>query len=645
MPSERLASQLSSAPHGTPAPVEADTTRRLVGLLEQVDGLLTSLSDAESSWAGWISAVAPEHRSSARNLVHYWAIRQFDLRKLQAGLAMFGLSSLGRSEAHVQATLVAVRSAMAAMMGGTWQPPPPSAVPIEHGPKILRQHTVELLGPRPAHRMARIMVTLPSEAATDPDLVRGLVQRGMNIARINCAHDDVEAWRAMAHHVRAMAASAGTTCRVAMDLGGPKLRTGPLEPGPRVIKLRPQRDALGHVVAPARAWLTSTEEPTDPPAPGMTRVSVPRQWLTSRDAGDVLVLQDARRSKRELVLEAVADTAGGFVVTARKTTYLQTGTVLHAGDSGESAEVGKLPETEQSLVLHFGDLLQLTRDCSPAPVDGSGATPRIGCTLHEAFDHAHVGDAVHFDDGKIGSRVVSVDRDLLTVRIDHPEQGHARLKAGKGINMPDTDLPISALTDRDIADLSAVIELADLVEMSFVRNPSDVERLLDELDRLGGHNLGIVLKIETRQGFEHLPQLLLTAMRRPRVGVMIARGDLAVECGYERMAELQEEILWLCEAAHLPVIWATQVLEQLAKTGLPSRAEISDAAMSERAECVMLNKGPYLNDAVTVLDNIMRRMGGHHYKKNALFRPLRSWSVAAGEGINDDSGGQFGLPA
>ncbi len=104
---------------------------------------------------------------------------------------------------------------------------------------------------------------------------------------------------------------------------------------------------------------------------------------------------------------------------------------------------------------------------------------------------------------------------------------------------------------------------------------------------------GVVLKIETRLAFEHLPRLLLTAMRRRRVGVMIARGgDLAVEVGYERMAELQEETLCLCEAAHLPVIWATQVLEQLATTGLPSRAEISDAAMAERAECVMLNKGP-----------------------------------------------------
>ena len=83
---------------------------------------------------------------------------------------------------------------------------------------------------------------------------------------------------------------------------------------------------------------------------------------------------------------------------------------------------------------------------------------------------------------------------------------------------------------------------------------------------------GVVLKIETRRAFERLPQLLLIAMRRQRVGVMIARGDLAVEVGYERLAELQEEILWLCEAAHVPVIWATQVLEQLAKSGLPSRA-------------------------------------------------------------------------
>ncbi len=174
-----------------------------------------------------------------------------------------------------------------------------------------------------------------------------------------------------------------------------------------------------------------------------------------------------------------------------------------------------------------------------------------------------------------------------------------------------------------------MVELADFVQLSFVREPADVIRLYGELRRLGDADLGVVLKIETREGFERLPQLMLTAMRRRRVGVMIARGDLAVECGYERMAEVQEETLWLCEAAHVPVIWATQVLEQLAKTGLPSRAEISDAAMAERAECVMLNKGPYITDAVTALDDILGRMAGHEYKKNPLLRSLDSWHATA----------------
>jgi pyruvate kinase len=89
------------------------------------------------------------------------------------------------------------------------------------------------------------------------------------------------------------------------------------------------------------------------------------------------------------------------------------------------------------------------------------------------------------------------------------------------------------------------------------------------------------------------------------------------------MAEVQEEILWMCEAAHVPVIWATQVLEQLTKKGVYARAEITDAAMSERAECVMLNKGPYVVHAVRTLDDILRRMEAHQEKKRSMMRPLK----------------------
>jgi pyruvate kinase len=111
-------------------------------------------------------------------------------------------------------------------------------------------------------------------------------------------------------------------------------------------------------------------------------------------------------------------------------------------------------------------------------------------------------------------------------------------------------------------------------------------------------------------------------MRIAAAGVMIARGDLAVECGYERTGELQEEIMWMAEAAHVPVIWATQVLENVAKTGQPSRAEITDAAMAERAECVMLNKGPYVVQAVQMLDDVLTRMQAHQTKKVSLLRQL-----------------------
>ena len=150
---------------------------------------------------------------------------------------------------------------------------------------------------------------------------------------------------------------------------------------------------------------------------------------------------------------------------------------------------------------------------------------------------------------------------------------------------------------------------------------------IDALEAEDAPDVDITLKIETVEAFRQLPRMLLEAMRWRDVGVMIARGDLAVEAGFARMAELQEEILWLCEAAHVPAIWATQVLESLAKTGLPSRAEITDAAMAQRAEAAMLNKGPYIDRAVTVLGDILGRMHGHASKKRDMLRRLESWSL------------------
>lgn len=216
-----------------------------------------------------------------------------------------------------------------------------------------------------------------------------------------------------------------------------------------------------------------------------------------------------------------------------------------------------------------------------------------------------------------------MNSDSVSVEITQARPEGEKLGAEKGINLPETRIDIPALTDDDLEALKFIVQHADVVGYSFVRTEADVRQLLEQLEKLGGQRLGLILKIETRKGFDNLPKLILAAMRARSFGVMIARGDLAVECGYQRLAEVQEEILWICEAAHVPVIWATQVLESLAKKGMPSRSEITDAAMGERAECVMLNKGPYAVTTVSVLADILKRMQAHQEKKRSMLRQLR----------------------
>jgi len=215
-----------------------------------------------------------------------------------------------------------------------------------------------------------------------------------------------------------------------------------------------------------------------------------------------------------------------------------------------------------------------------------------------------------------------VDEERLQVEITGVAGGKAKLKAEKGINLPESNLALPALTVKDVEDLAFVAKYGDAVAMSFVQHPSDIDALLREIAKLNASQLGIMLKIETKAAFTRLPDLLLSAMQHRPIAVMIARGDLGVEVGFERLSEVQEEMLWLCEAAHVPVIWATQVLESLAKGGMPSRAEVSDAAMSSRAECVMLNKGPYIRETLRFLTSVLERIEEHHYKKTARLRKL-----------------------
>ncbi|WP_437807037.1 pyruvate kinase [Sorangium sp. So ce1078] len=246
----------------------------------------------------------------------------------------------------------------------------------------------------------------------------------------------------------------------------------------------------------------------------------------------------------------------------------------------------------------------------------------VGCSIPEVVDDLRPGHRVFYDDGRLGGTVKVVTEGAALVEVELARQGSVKVKPGKGLNFPDTELGIPSLTPKDLEDLDFIARHADMVGLSFVRSPSDVERLQAELSARGAAHLGIVLKVETTPAFEQFPRLLLTAMRSENVGVMLARGDMAVEMGFVRLAEVQEELLWLCEAALVPAIWATQVLESLNKTGVPTRGEVTDAAMSSRAECVMLNQGENVVATVAFVVDVLKRMHEHQDKKRALMRPL-----------------------
>jgi pyruvate kinase len=606
-------------------------------LIDQLWSLRRDMLQYEQTLAPRLTGVSPAYRESARNLAHYLALRREDRRPLQEKLAWMGLSSLGRSESHVLANLDKVLGILHRLTGQPWTDrSSEEPAGINGSRERIEGHAADLLGAPPPGRDVRIMVTLPSQAANDEALVRQLVAAGMDIARINCAHDGAPDWQAMAAHVRHAAEEAGRSVRILMDLGGPKLRTGPIAPGPAVLKLRPTRDALGQVVATAKIGLRSAGS-TLAVAGASAHLGVEEGWLARLKAGDEIRLTDARDAKRKLRVIGLDE--AGVLAECDQTVYVVPQTWLALKRHGRykhGTAVADVPHKPGRILLRKGDRLRVTRGDTGLP-GGNGAEsggdtlPSVPCTLPEVFAQVQAGERIWFDDGHIGAVIREVGLDGLVVEVTQAPPSGAQLAEDKGINLPDSRLSLPALTAKDLADLATVARCADMVGLSFVHARGDVEALLARLSELGAADLGLVLKIETRRAFENLPELMLGAMASRTAGIMIARGDLAVECGYERLAEVQEEMLWAAEAAHMPVVWATQVLETLAKTGVPSRAEITDAAMGERAECVMLNKGPHIVDAMRTLDDILRRMQAHQKKKRSLLRALGAWSGPAPE--------------
>jgi pyruvate kinase len=401
-----------------------------------------------------------------------------------------------------------------------------------------------------------------------------------------------------------------------------------LPSAPGRLRLRAPKDESGRNVF----LLDGSGAPGTPNAPdgGQARVAVDAAWLARLEVGDRIACIDAKGRARTLQVDTRSGDEAVSVSTRRGIALVEGTELLLVREKRKRGVglVGPFEPAPGSIAVKVGDVLRLlpfepvsTRDSDGEQADG----PWVACLEAGVLEALQVGHHVDIDDGHIVTRVEAVDANEALLRVLTTRRPEERVRADQGLNFPNSPIRGEGFGPDDLLALDVAADIADIVGLSFAQTPEDVDRLIEELDARGAHDIGVIAKIETQSGIERLPDIIVAGASRRPFGVMIARGDLAIEIGYERLAEMQEELLWVCEAARVPVIWATQVLESLVKTGIPTRAELTDAAMGERAECVMLNKGPHILDGVDTLADVIVRMETHQSKKTSRLRALQSW--------------------
>ncbi|EON76212.1 Pyruvate kinase family protein [Lunatimonas lonarensis] len=450
-----------------------------------------------------IEAIHPNNQSAAKNLLHYLAFRSEDRTKLQLALHRLGLSALSNAESHILSQVQSVRK----RLGHQYEAEELFQHTYPETKAYLARKANQLLGTGEPGHHPYIMVTLDPDMIGEHHKLGELLQHGMNVARINCAHGDQATWKELVETIRRASHDSGIPCRIYMDLAGPKIRTK--------------------------------------------------------------FLGDDKKKK--------------------------------------------------SLSIAEGELLYLA-----ASRKGFRKKDRVvSPSVPEVLPYLRPEQRVLFDDGKVYGTIESKDKRGVAVRIRKYFTKKQRMKADKGINFPDSKIDIPALTASDRENLPFIVSHADLIGYSFVNTPEDLQLLRSLIGTLSENPPPVILKIETALSVRNLPALLLESMKDPLSGVMIARGDLAVETGFQKLAEIQDDILWVCEAAQIPVIWATQVLETLHKTGIATRSEITDAAQAALAECIMINKGPHTVTVIEYLKEIIHRSKTQRTKKRFLVGKLK----------------------
>ncbi|XP_044504588.1 plastidial pyruvate kinase 4, chloroplastic-like isoform X2 [Mangifera indica] len=587
----------------------AEDSRKQRNLLEKLKGIRLHVLASEQWNTLQLQLCHGHYLESATNLIHYLALKGLDIKQLKEDLRSTGLLNLKTINSFVLACLnagiqllenrnssshdtkenISVGSCTKEILYQSQN----EKLTVRALRKKLLFNKELLLGAIRGNRTINVMVTIGQEAIESDTLISDVLKAGASIIRINCAHGDPSVWSEIIRKVKSSSQMLEMPCRTLMDLAGPKFRTGKLKPGPCVINISPKKNATGNVILPAQVWLSykGSGPPPSHLSPDAALFIDDQNFLNELKVGDTLKFYDARGKKRMLKItrQFHVFSSTGFAAECTKTAYIQSGTELCTkGKKGRllTGKVVNVPAKERFIKLKVGDLLIISRDSSLDQEELSGLTSgahRITCSSGYLFDSVIPGEPIAFDDGKIWGVIQGASNSEIVVSITRAGLTGTKLGSEKSINIPESNIRFEGLTSKDLMDLEFVASHADMVGVSFVRDVRDIVVLQKELEKRKLRNLGIVLKIETKSGFQNLPLMLLEAMKSSNpLGVMIARGDLAVECGWERLADIQEEILSVCAAAHVPVIWATQVLESLVKSGVPTRAEITDVVNGRR---------------------------------------------------------------
>lgn len=277
-------------------------------------------------------------------------------------------------------------------------------------------------------------------------------------------------------------------------------------------------------------------------------------------------------------------------------THCDVGVLLDL--SGPKVRTGTLSNKTMELVT--GAKLRVVPGKAPGQDDW------ISCNHDGLADDVSAGDRILLDDGNMELRVIEVDGE----RVVHTEVVFGGLlKERKGMNLPDNTVSIPALTEKDIADLEVGLALGvDYVALSFVQTAQDIRDLKAHMKRLNGR-APIIAKIEKPQAVDNIDQILAEVD-----GIMVARGDLAVEVGNHRVPVMQKELLERSNARGTLDIVATQMLESMTNSPRPTRAEASDVANAilDGCDAVMLSGetsvGDFPVEAVKMMDLIAREV-------------------------------------